>query len=693
MTANPLLSRSGLPDYAAISAEHVVPAVSQLVEESLTRFSELEHRFGPAWEETLGLLEPLEAAFEFGWDPVGHLLGVRNSPELRAAYEQVLPQVIQWSLRVRQSEPLYRALKGLRTGPSFEQLSSARRRIVEDRLRDAELAGISLTGAARERFNQIEEQLGQLSEDFSNAVLDATKAYGLDLVDPRAAEGWPVTLKQLAAQSFQAAHPEHAPAATADGGPWRITLEFPLYGPFMEHCRDAGLREQVYRAFITRASSPPFDNTPRINQILSLKREQARLLGYANYADVSLSRKMAQTTAAVQRMFEQLLAASWEAGVKDTADLAELKQQSGDPATLALWDVAYYAERLRESRYAYSDEDLRPYFPFERVLAGLYRLLEQLLGIRIEPATEPVSVWDDAVRFYRVFDAESGAELAGFFLDPYSRPQNKRGGAWMAKCLGRRRIGDRVQLPVAHLVCNQAPPVGGQPALMNFREVTTLFHEFGHGLQHMLTVIEEPDAAGINGVEWDAVELPSQFLENWCLHKATLQGLSAHVETGEPLPDELFAKINQARTYRAGSLMLRQLRLGMTDLALYSQFDPEGSQSPFAVDAEIAVRTSVLQPLPEDRFLCAFSHIFAGGYSAGYYSYKWAEILSADAFGAFEEVGLDNTAAVRTLGRKFRDTVLALGGSVHPAEVFRLFRGRDPSVEPLLRQQGLPTAK
>lgn len=685
---NPLLAVEGLPDFARIEPKHVVPAVRQRLSEALEKLEAIEQSAAPNWESTIARLEELERPFELTWEPVSHLFGVKNSPELREAYETVLPEIVQFSLRARQSRPIYQALKALKEGPEWRRLSEVQQRIVTDRLRDAELAGIGLTGAARERFNAIEQELSQLATDFSNHVLDATKAYGLDITDAKDAEGWPETLRQLAAQSWTKAHAD-SPAATPQTGPWRITLEAPLYIPFMEHCQNRDLREKVYRAFITRAAAEPFDNSGLIPTILRLRREKAKLLGFDDYAAVSLCRKMAGNAGAVRDMFTQLREASWAAAERDLADLKALKESRGDASELALWDIPFWAERLREQRFDYTDEQLRPYFPFEKVLDGLFRLMHRLFGVTVQRATEPVSVWHDDVRFYHLCD-ETGQRIASFYLDPYSRPENKRSGAWMDSCLGRRRLPDgRLQRPVAHLVCNQTPPMGDKPSLMSFSEVETLFHEMGHGLQHMLTQVDLADAAGIHGVEWDAVELPSQFMENWCYHRPTLLGMTGHYQTGEPLPEALFEKIYASRTYRAGSLMLRQLMLGMTDLELHSTYDPEGSETPFEVQRRIAQVTSLLPLLPEDRFLCSFQHIFSGGYAAGYYSYKWAEILSADAFAAFEEAGLDNDDAVAAIGRKFRDTVLALGGGRHPLDVFRDFRGREPSVEPLLRQAGL----
>ena len=686
---NPLLATSGLPDYAAIKSEHVVPAVRRLLADVTAKLERIEKELTPTWEGTIGRLEELDPPFEYGWRPVGHLFGVMNSDSLREAYETVLPEVVQFGLRASQSEPIYHALKQLKESDSWKNLSGPQQRIISDRIKGAELSGIALTGATRERFNAIEQELSQLSTEFSNHVLDATKAFGLDITDAETTAGWPNTLRNLAARAWNSAHQEVQPPATPDAGPWRITLEAPLFTPFMEHCRNRDLREKLYRAYVTRASSGPLDNSSLITRILALRHEKAQLLGFKNYAELSLARKMAPNVAAIQQMYQQLRDASWNAAVHDLDDLNQLKTARGDTTDLKVWDVAFWAERLREQRYSFTDDELRPYFPFEKVLDGLFQLLNRLFGITVSQEKQGVSLWHPDVRFYQVFD-ESGTQVAAFYLDPFSRPENKRGGAWMDDCLGRR-VGKRTQLPIAHLVCNQTPPHGDTPSLMSFREVETLFHEMGHGLQHMLTKVNFPDAAGINGIEWDAVELPSQFMENWCYHRPTLLSLTGHYQTGAPLPDDLFEKIRAAKTYRSGSMMLRQLLFGMTDLALHSTFDPHGNESPHELNRRLSRQTSVLPLLEEDRSLCSFQHIFSGGYAAGYYSYKWAEILSADAFGAFEEVGLDNAAAVALTGRRFRDTVLALGGGQHPMEVFRAFRGREPQVDALLKHAGLKT--
>ena len=684
---NPLLASTGLPDFAAIRPEHIVPAVSHVLTEATTKLEAIERELTPTWDGTIAKLEEIDRPFEYGWKPVGHLFGVLNSDELRTAYETVLPEVVQFGLRASQSEPIYRVLKQLRDSGEWSKLNEAQQRIIADRIKGAELSGIALAGEQRERFNAIEQELSQITTEYSNHVLDATKAYSLEVTEPAETEGWPSTLRNLAAKSWNAAHADAASKATPEAGPWRITLEIPLYQPFMEHCRNRALREQLYRAFVTRASSGEFDNGPLITRILMLRQEKARLLGYHNFAEVSLARKMAPSVEAVRQMSAQLRDASWDAAVRDLNDIQSLKASRDDATPLEVWDVAFWAERQREERYAYTDAELRPYFPFEKVLDGLFQLLGRLFGITIRQQ-DGVSVWHPDVRFYQVSD-ESGAHIASFYLDPFSRPENKRGGAWMDDCLGRRMLGDRTQIPVAHLVCNQTPPLADTPSLMSFREVETLFHEMGHGLQHMLTKVDHADAAGINGVEWDAVELPSQFMENWCYHRPTLFSLTGHYQTGEPLPEALFEKVRAAKNYRAGSMMLRQLLFGMTDITLHSDFDPSGPETAHDVNRRLSQQTSVLPLLPEDRSLCSFQHIFSGGYAAGYYSYKWAEILSADAFSAFEDAGLDNTSEVQRTGRHFRDTVLALGGGRHPMNVFRDFRGREPSVDALLRHTGL----
>ncbi|MCA8944288.1 MAG: M3 family metallopeptidase [Planctomycetes bacterium] len=684
-TANPLLDLQGLPRFDAIEPAHVEPAIRTAIERLDTALTKLEAEVEPTWE---GLVEPLEKITEElgrAWGIVGHLMGVKNSDELRKAHESVQGDVVKTFTRVRQSEPIYRAAVEMRDGPAWDTLDAAQQRIVTKMIQHAELAGIALEGDDRTRFNEIQQELAELSTKFSNAVLDATKAWDLTLEDPAEMDGCPASLRELAAESAKAAG---QPEATPENGPWRITLDHPSFGPFMQHAKRRDLRERIYRAFISRAGEGEFDNRARIDRILELRQAQADLLGYPDYATMSLATKMAPDVDEVMKLLEELRVASYEHAKTDLAETAAYAKAHGQDEELAHWDVPFWTERVREQQFSFTDEQLRPYFPLPRVLEGLFALSERLFGVEIDAADGEVAVWHDDIRFFRIRD-DAGNEIAAFFLDPYSRPAEKRGGAWMDECVGRSRLlvpdDHDLRLPVAYLICNGTPPVGSKPSLMSFREVETLFHEFGHGLQHMLTTIDYDSAAGINGVEWDAVELPSQFMENWCYHRPTLLGFSGHYETGEPLPEDLFEKIVAARTFRGGTAMLRQLYFAMTDLALHHGYDPQRDGSPEDVQRRIAAKTTLMTPLPEDRFLCSFSHIFAGGYAAGYYSYKWAEVLSADAFSAFEEAGLEDESAIRTTGQRFRDTVLGLGGSQHPLEVFTAFRGRGPETTALLR--------
>ncbi len=680
---NPLLDRSGPPRFDHIGPEHVVPGIRALLGELGDQLGRIEEAASPSWEGVVEPIERLGDRLSVAWGLVGHLMGVKNSDALRAAQETVQPEVVAFSMRLGQSRPIFQALKQLKDGPAWSTLDHTQRRIVTSLVRDAELSGVGLSGTKQARFNAIQTELAEISTRFTNHVLDATKLFAVTLTDPDEVAGLPPSALELAAQ---AARQAGAADASAEKGPWRITLDFPSYGPFMQHGRRRDLRERLYRAYVTRASSGAEDNTELIGRILGLRRELAALLGFDSFAALSLATKMAPDVATVETLLEELRTAAFAPAQNDHRELRELAARAGAPeaAQLMNWDVAFWAERLREERYAYSEEALRPYFPLPRVLDGLFALAGRLLGVTVRAADGEVPVWNPDVRFFRVSD-EHGDEIAAFYLDPYSRPAEKRGGAWMDECVGRLHG----RKPVAYLVCNQAPPVGNRPSLMSFDEVHTLFHEFGHGLQHMLTTVEHGLASGIRNVEWDAVELPSQFMENWCYHRPTLLGLSSHVDTGAPLPDALFEKLTAARTFRAGSDMLRQIYFASLDLELHHRFDPAGPESAFDVQHRIAARTTVVPPLPEDRFLCGFTHIFAGGYAAGYYSYKWAEVLSADAFGAFEEAGLDDPEAVASTGRRYRETVLALGGSRPPMEVFTAFRGRPPTTDALLRHAGL----
>jgi oligopeptidase A len=699
--SNPLLLAGELPRFEEIQAEHVEPAMRRVLEDQATALEALEQTLASATEagrepEWASLVDPLEHigdALTSVWGVVGHLMGVKNSDALRSVFEAVQPEVVAFGLRLAQSRTIYDGLQALRDSQAWGRLEQAQQRILSSLLRDARHAGVGLDGPQRERFNELAQELAELSTQFSNHVLDSTRAFALQLDDPADVAGLPESWRAGAAQSAREAG---ADAATPEAGPWRLTLDFPSYRPFLEHSPRRELRELLYRAYLTRASSGEHDNGPLIERILVLRQEQAELLGFEHFAELSLDVKMARDVDVAVGLLEQLREASHAAGRRDLEDLRAYARECGvaEADDLSHWDVPYWSERLREHRYAYSEEELRPYFPFPKVLEGLFALAKRLFGVAIEEADGEAPIWHPDVRFFRVRD-EQGSPLAAFYLDPYTRPEEKRGGAWMDECVARSRAlaprGDEVRLPVAHLVCNQTRPVGDSPALMSFGEVLTLFHEFGHGLQHMLTSVDYGLASGIRNIEWDAVELPSQFMENWCYQRDTLRSITAHVETGDPLPDALFEKLERARTYRAGSDMLGQLLYGLTDLALHD--GTADGASPGEVQRRIAKRTTVLPPLEEDRLLCSFGHIFAGGYAAGYYSYKWAEVLSADAFAAFEQAGLDDEARVREVGQRYRDTVLALGGSRDPMEVFVAFRGREPSTDALLRHAGLQAAE
>lgn len=686
-STNPLVGYPGLPPFARITAADVAPAVHEALAQAHALLEAAEAAADATWDATIGQLERIGDTLERVWSPVGHLMSVRNSPELRAAYEAMEPLVVTFSLRVAQSEPLYRGLKELAGSPDFSALAETERRIVTARLRDAELGGIGLDGARRERFNEIVAELSALQTRYSNNVLDSTRAFWLDVSGDQAA-GLPDSLRALLAQSYNAAHPEAA-VATAAAGPYRVTLDPPVVRPFLEYADSRALRETVWRAHNRRAADGETDNSPLLDQILGLRAEMAKLLGFETFADLSLASKMADV-AGVDAMHRRLLGASRGPGERELAEIAAFAHDAGQAAALELWDVAYWRRRLREDRFAFSNEQLKPYFAMPRVLAGLFALLERLFEVRVVAADGEADVWNPDVRFFNVHNS-AGEPIAAFFLDAYSRPAEKRGGAWMSEAQQRWWSPQRgiKRLPVAYLICNGTPPVDGGPSLMSFEEVETLFHEFGHGLQHMLTTVDLPGAAGIANVEWDAVELPSQFMENWCYDERTLLGMAVHWQTGEVLPRDLFDKLNASRTFHAASFLLRQLNLGMVDIELHHRYVPGQGRTPLDVFHEVSRQTSVMPPPVDDGTLCSFSHIFAGGYAAGYYSYKWAEVLSADAFEAFEEVGLQNEAEVAAVGRRFRDTVLAMGGSRAPMDVFADFRGRPPEPDALLRSYGL----
>lgn len=690
LESNPLLRDFDFPPFDVVEAKHVRPGIRALLQKLEADLEELERTIEPSWPKLVEPLEKIVDRLNVVWGMINHLKAVKDTPELRAAIEEVQPEKVKFQLRLGQSKPIYNAFKAIKESPDWQSLSEACKRIVEAQIKEAVLNGVALEDSEREEFNKIEQELERLSQKFSENVLDATKKFEKIITCKKDIEGLPATALGLFAQAAVSKGHENA---TAENGPWIITLDAPSFLPVMQHARNRALREEVYRAYVTRASSGDLDNTAIIDEVLKLRLEKAKLLNYNNYAEVSMATKMA-TVDKAEELLEKLRSASWDAAVQDMEDLKIFSKNQGalEANDLTHWDISFWSERLRESKYDINEEELRPYFSLPKVLDGLFSLAKTLFGVDIEQADGLAPVWNNDVRFYCVKDS-SGNPVAYFYFDPYSRPSEKRGGAWMDEVLSRSRVlsrnGSAVRLPVAHMVCNQTPPVGDKPSLMTFREVETVFHEFGHALQHMLTKQEEGLVAGIRGIEWDAVELPSQFMENWCYHRDTLMSIAKHYETGESLPEDIYLKLLAARTFRAGSLSLRQLRFATVDLELHTKYVPGGPEKIYDVDQRVSKRTQVIPPLPEDRFLCSFSHIFAGGYAAGYYSYKWAEVLSADAFSAFEEAGLEDIKAVKETGNKFRDTILALGGGKAPLQVFVEFRGREPSPEALLRHNGL----
>ncbi|XP_024974900.1 probable cytosolic oligopeptidase A [Cynara cardunculus var. scolymus] len=687
---NPLLKDFKFPPFDVIDASHVRPGMRALLKKLDNDLTELEKTVEPTW---LKLSEPLERIIDrlsVVWGAVNHLKAVKDTPELRSAIEEIQPEKIAFGIKLDQSKPIYNAFKAIKESHDWATLSNARKRIVESSIKEAVLRGISLEANEREEFNNIQQELAKLSKKYGENIMDATKKYRKLITDKKEIEGLPATARGFAAQTASSEGHENA---TAENGPWMITLDAPSFVSVIQHAKNRALREEIYRVYVTRASSGDLDNTPIIDQILKLRLAKAKLLGYNNYAELSMATKMA-TVGKAEELLEKLRSASWNAAVQDMEELKEFVRSQGAPEAdeLTHWDITFWSERLRESKYEIHEEELRPYFSLPKVMDGLFNLVKMLFDIDVVPADGLAPVWNTDVKFYCIKDS-SGSPISYFYFDPYSRPSEKQGGAWMDEVFARSRVcshdNTSVRLPVAHIVCNQMPPVGDKPSLMTFYEVSTIFHEFGHALQHMLTKQDEGLVAGIRGIEWDAIELPSQFMENWCYHRDTLMGIAKHYETGECLPEDIYQKLLAAKTFRAGTQSLYQLKYAILDLELHSKYVPGGPESIYDVDQRVGKMTEVIPPFPEDRFLCGFNHIFAGAYAAGYYSYKWAEVLSADAFSAFEDAGLNDYKALRDTGHRFKETVLALGGGKHPLEVFIEFRGREPSPEPLLRHNGL----
>ena len=673
---NPLLDFSGLPRFSEIKPEHVTPAVDELLAAGRSTLAAVAHA-APTWDAFVAPLEDANERIGRAWGQVSHLHAVLDSPALREAYNANLPKLSQYWTELGQSEALFTGYKKLRASSEFAGLSQARKKIVENALRDFRLSGAELPADKKKRYAEISEELSRLGAKFSENILDATNAFSLTIEDAARVSGIPEDVLQAARE-----------AAGKDGKTgWKFTLHAPSYMPVMQYADDRALRETLYRESVTRASEfgkKEWDNTPLIARIVELRREMAALLGYANYAQVSLEPKMAESPSQVLGFLDDLARRARPFGEQDAAELREFARAELGLSDLQAWDVAYASEKLRVKRYAFSEQEVKRYFPEDAVLAGLFRLVEALYGLKISPAKAPV--WQEDVRFFDVRDS-AGALVGQFYIDLYAR-ETKRGGAWMDDARGRRRRGSVVQTPVAYLNCNFSRPVGGKPALFTHDEVLTLFHEAGHGLHHLLTRVEDLGVSGINGVEWDAVELPSQFMENFCWEWDVLRHMTRHVDTGAPLPRELFDKMIAAKNFQSGLGFLRQIEFAEFDMHLHSDFDPAAGRTALQLLNEVRKRVAVLPQPAYTRFPNNFSHIFGGGYAAGYYSYKWAEVLSADAYALFEERGVLDAET----GKRFRDEILAVGGSRSAAESFRAFRGREPSVDALLRHNGMIAA-
>lgn len=672
---NPLLKTTPLPLFSQIKPEHVLPAIQEAlkncrhtIETVLTKNSQY------TWDNLIQPIDEMDEKFSRAWSPVSHLNSVKNSPELREAYEACLPLLSEYSTWVGQHKPLYQAYKQIKESEEYTKLTKAQKKVIDNALRDFELSGIGLPEDKQKRYGEIVAKLSELSSKYSNNVLDATMGWTKLITNLDDLSGMP--------ESALAAAKEQAKAKGQEG--WLLTLDIPSYLPIMTYCDNRDLRFELYQAYNTRASDQgpnagKWDNTEIIKQILSLRDELAHLLGFETYADKSLATKMAESTQQVIEFLTDLASKAKPQGEKELADLKRYAYEFFGASDIKPWDIAYYSEKQKQYLYTINDEELRPYFPEQTVINGLFEVVHRVFGITAKQR-QGVEVWDPEVKFYDLYNTDG--ELKGsFYLDLYAR-ENKRGGAWMDDCIGRMRFADgHLQKPVAYLTCNFNRPIGDKPALFTHNEVTTLFHEFGHGLHHMLTEIDVSSVAGINGVPWDAVELPSQFLENWCWEPEALAFISGHYETGEPLPAEMLEKMLDAKNYQAALFILRQLEFGLFDFKLHSQKDPDILKTLKQVRELVAVVPTV----EWGRFPHAFSHIFAGGYAAGYYSYLWAEVLSADAFSRFEEEGIFNTKT----GNAFLDNILSQGGSDEPMTLFKNFRGREPQLEALLRHYGI----
>ena len=677
--SNPLLTMSGLPPFAQIKPEHVEPAIDSLLAENRRTVEQLLSGTNEyTWDNLVQPLEDMDDRLSRAWSPVSHMNSVMNSEALRDAYNACLPKLSEYGTEMGQNVGLYEAYKAVKDSGDYDRLDTAQKKVIENALRDFHLSGVDLPNDKKDRFKEIRQQLSQLTTKFEENVLDATQGWTRQVEDEARLAGLPESAQAMAKQA----------AAQKELNGWLFTLDFPSYFAVMTYADDRDLRSEMHEAFVTRASDQgpnagKWDNSQVMEDILALRHELAQLLGYNSYAERSLVTKMADTPDRVLGFLHDLAKRSKPVADKELHELEEFARIEHGVAKLEPWDIGYYSEKLRQHTYAISQEELKPYFPETSVINGMFGVVKRLYGISIKQV-DGTEVWHPDVRFYEI-RAEDGTLRGEFYLDLYAR-ENKRGGAWMDDCIGRKRNADQsVQTPVAYLTCNLTPPIGEDPALFTHDEVITLFHEFGHGLHHMLTSVDHVGVSGINGVAWDAVELPSQFMENWCWEKQALDLIASHYKTGKNIPDELYNKMYAARNFQAGMQMMRQLEFALFDFRLHLEFDPAvGARIQQTLD-ELRQEVAVIKPAAYNRFQHGFTHIFAGGYAAGYYSYKWAEVLSADAFSLFEEEGIFN----HQTGLKFLHAVLEQGGTREPMELFVEFRGREPRIDALLRHSGI----
>ena len=679
---NPLLAlanpgSSALPDFASLSPDHAEPAVDHLIGAAREAIdAALIHAAAPTWDTLIAPIEDSQDAIDRAFSPVAHMHAVMDSPEWRRAYQACVPKLTAFSSEVGQNTALYQAVSRLHDSTAFAELSPGRQRVIEHMLRDFELAGVALPGPAKKRFADIAQRRSELATTFQQNLLDATQAWHKHITDEARLAGLPDSARDLLAQN----------AAQKALAGWLITLDAPSLMAVLTHADDRALRAEIHEAFATRASdvgpnAGEYDNSALMDELLALRQEAAELLGFANYAEQSLAKKMADSPEQIETFLLDLAERSKAPAQAELGALRKLAAADGIE-DLAAWDIGYYAEKLKTARYDYAEEDLKPYFAAPAVIDGLFKVCARLFDITVTPRHD-ATTWHTDVTVYEIHDHD-GTLRGVFYLDPYAR-EGKRGGAWMHPFQSRRVDAAGTQTPLAFLTCNFSPPVGDKPALLTHGEVTTLFHEFGHGLHHMLTQVDEASIAGISGVEWDAVELPSQFMENWCWHRESLDLFAAHHRTGEALPQALFDKLHAARNHMAGWQMLRQVEISLFDLRLHKDFAPAEGRGVMETLAAVRAEVAPIEQPAYNRFPHSFMHIFAGGYAAGYYSYKWAEVLSADAFAAFEETSLFDAAT----GARFKTEVLERGATRSATDNFVAFRGREPAIDALLRHSGL----